>query len=381
MKMTSKERLEAVMRGGVADRIPVSPRIGAFLMGKYGSSSLESHIRFQKEYEYDISFTMGSSLPNPTESVLTELPYTDLVKIETEVGQDRDLKIVKRIFHTPAGRLQDVTMIPPAGREYGVSPNPVKTEWLIKDKSDLEKLVYLLPDPFKHTNTQGFLNAEKILGDKGIIQIVIRSPIDKRAGDARGMENLMVDYYEDPELFDAVLEFYMDHVMAETKACLEAGVKHIFGSWFYTSLSSGWSPKISREKFIPLMKRHVELVHSYGATYDLYDDGKFMQVIEDYADTGADVLETLTPPPVGDIDLAAAKKLVGDRIVLKGYVDLLYVLKLGTPEMIRETVREAVEKAGYDGRFILGTSDSIRDGTPEQNVKEYFEAAKRYVKL
>ena len=106
-----------------------------------------------------------------------------------------------------------------------------------------------------------------------------------------------------------------------------------------------------------------------------------MQVIEDYADTGADVLETLTPPPVGDIDLAAAKKLVGDRIVLKGYVDLLYVLKLGTPEMIRETVREAVEKAGYDGRFILGTSDSIRDGTPEQNVKEYFEAAKRYVKL
>jgi hypothetical protein len=30
------------------------------------------------------------------------------------------------------------------------------------------------------------------------------------------------------------------------------------------------------------------------------------------------------------------------------------------------------------GGFILGTSDSIRDGTPLENVRAYFNAARRY---
>jgi len=41
------------------------------------------------------------------------------------------------------------------------------------------------------------------------------------------------------------------------------------------------------------------------------------------ADCGVDVLETCTPPPVCDFDLREAKAMVGDRLALKGYVDLL----------------------------------------------------------
>ena len=55
--------------------------------------------------------------------------------------------------------------------------------------------------------------------------------------------------------------------------------------------------------------------------------------------------------------------------------DLLYVITMGTPELGERTVREAIEVAAPGGGFILGTSDSIREGTPMANIRAYFEAA------
>jgi uroporphyrinogen decarboxylase len=56
----------------------------------------------------------------------------------------------------------------------------------------------------------------------------------------------------------------------------------------------------------------------------------------------------------------------------------LYVIKMGTPELVARTVREAIEVAAPGGGFILGTSDSIREGTPKENLVAYFETAHQY---
>jgi uroporphyrinogen-III decarboxylase len=45
---------------------------------------------------------------------------------------------------------------------------------------------------------------------------------------------------------------------------------------------------------------------------------------------------------------------------------------------VERTVREAIEVAAPGGGFILGTSDSIREGTPMANVRAYFAAAHTY---
>jgi uroporphyrinogen-III decarboxylase len=210
--------------------------------------------------------------------------------------------------------------------------------------------------------------------------IQTRSPFDHRAGDLRSLEDMMVDFHEDREFFDAQVKIWFDSMMAETKAALERGVKAVFGSWYYTSLSAGWSPTIWRECFKPMIKAQVDLVHSYGAIYDYYDDGKVMGILDIIKDSGVDVFETLTPPPVGDVDLAEVKKRMGDRVCLKGYGDLLYVIKMGTPEKVRTMVKEAMEVAGPIG-FIFGTSDSIREGTPAENVRAYYQAALKYGKV
>ncbi|MCD6359764.1 MAG: hypothetical protein J7M38_02795 [Armatimonadetes bacterium] len=372
-EMTGRERLLTTISHEEPDRVPISPRYSAWMYAVHGALSLEQQMELLPHL--DLTHIVGDGQPNYICSYPDEYNLPE-VSVDQTWRDDRDCRIVERTFHTPAGDISDITRVPPAGREYGVAPNPVKIEHLIKSAEDLDALRYILPEVTG--NFGSYHDSEAIIGDRGLTMVCVRSALDHHAGDARGMENLMVDYYTDRELFDAVLEIFHERTMTITKAALEAGVKAIFGSWYYNSLSSGWSPAIFEEVFVPQIREHVELTHSYGALYDYYDDGRLADSMEMIADAGVDVLETCTPPPVGDFDLAQAKRTIGDKVTLKGYVDLLYVLKHGTPELVEETVREAMEIARPGGGFIIGSSDSFREGTPPENLETYWRACLEY---
>jgi len=372
-QMTGRQRILTTIRHEQPDRVPVAPRVSAWMIDHYGDASLQKQL--EKLPTTTPMLVLGDGTPNyivtyPDEYALPE------VKVEQKRYPDNEYTVVERTFHTPAGALSDVTRIPPSGREYGVSPNPIKTEHLVKSRDDLDALRYTLAPV--NTDLEFIREALQAIGERGVVMPCIRSALDHQAGDARAMADLMMDYYDDPEFFHELVGIYHERSLALIRACLEAGAELIFGSWYYTSVSAGWSPAIFQEVFIPLIREHVELTHSYDAYYDLYDDGKLSQTMEMIADTGIDVLETCTPPPVGDFDLAYAKQSIGDKTTIKGYVDLLYVVKHGTPELVEETVREAMRIAKPGGGFIIGSSDSFREGTPYENIVTYFDACERY---
>jgi len=124
----------------------------------------------------------------------------------------------------------------------------------------------------------------------------------------------------------------------------------------------------------------VNITHQYNAYYDYYDDGNLNASMEMISDAGVDVLETCTPPPVGDFDLVLAKEKIGVKTTIKGYIDLIYVVKFGNPELIDKTIKDVMEIAKPGGGFIIGSSDSFRDGTPKENIIAYFKACKKYGK-
>jgi len=371
--MTGRERLLAAIRHEEPDRVPVSPRVAAWLQAEYGSSSLATQL--SELPDMDVMHVVGEGTPNFLESYPDEYGIPD-VKVQQTRSRQGDLAVVARTFHTPAGSISDRTLIPPRGREYGVSPNPVRTEHLVKGSQDVGALEYVL----RPVNEDfGFLRAcDEEVGDRGVAMICIRSALDHNAGYARDVQDLMVDYYDDRPFFDAFVDLFHQRSLMQIKAALEGGARFIFGSWYFNSLSAGWSPDIFREVFVPQIRDHVDLTHSYDAYYDYYDDGKLSRTMSMIAGAGVDVLETCTPPPVGDFDLARAKASIGVQTTLKGYVDLLYVVKHGTPDLVEETVRHAMEVARPGGGFIIGSSDSFREGTPRENIVAYFQACRRY---
>ena len=395
-RMTHRERLLAAIRRQPLDKIPCSPRLGEALYIYYGiprttpwalqqPSNPDFHLALRAArdpaVDLDPHLQTSTGVPNPIFAWDDNSYGLREVKLDYSKQDDGDCEIITRLFHTPAGDLRERLRMPKPGTPlYGVDPNPSHLERLVKGPEDLDAVRYLVPRVEDYDVGATYRTVAKWAGEDGLVYAFVRSPMDSQAGWAYPMEDLMVDYFERREFFDVLLNIWHEKMMAELKAVLERGAKAVFVSWYFTSMSVGWSPAIFRDAFLPAIKASVALVDSYRAIYDYYDDGKCMGIIDMVKEAGVDVFQTLTPPPVGDADLAEIKRRIGDAVCLMGYTDLIYVLEKGTPRQVTKTVREAIEIAGPTG-FILGTSDGIRESTPRENITAYFAAAKKYGKI
>ena len=278
---------------------------------------------------------------------------------------------VRRRFKTPAGLLTDTRLVTKPGSviDYDHIIEP-----LVKNRTDLDKIPFLLPSPDEaYVGDIPFL--QKTIGEKGLLMVKATEGVDQFMMDALGVEQAMMMYYDDHELLMQLVRIFQDYHRSIMKRILQEGAQVIFEMWYNCSMGVGWSPQQFRDSFLPLIKENVELIHSYGAYVDYYDDGKMDGVLEDLADAGVDIVETLTPPPMGDIDLASAKQRIGDKVCLKGHIDQVNLICFGKPHQIREAVGRAIEVASLGSGFIIGTADSIRPESPPENIRAYFDAA------
>jgi uroporphyrinogen decarboxylase len=285
---------------------------------------------------------------------------------------------VTRDIQTPEGPLSDKTVVYGAravdvSRPY-YTPDPKKLEYLVKAPDDLKKVRYLLPSP--PPKIPELQEIVKFVGEDGLVEVACYGPLDHIF--VCSLETLLASPHKDRRFLTGLLQMIQEHVLAETEAYLRAGAESIFAPWYFCSMSAGWSPKIYQELSVPLIRQQVNLVHKYGAIYDFYDDGKCMDVIGMLRGCGIDVLQTLTPPPYGDFDLAKAKDEIGDAVCLSGYIDAPNVIRGERPEVIEGEVKRAIEIAAPGGGFILGASDDIARETPIENVSAYFRAGRKY---
>jgi uroporphyrinogen-III decarboxylase len=94
-----------------------------------------------------------------------------------------------------------------------------------------------------------------------------------------------------------------------------------------------------------------------------------------YGDLGMTLWETVSPPPQGDNDLAAAKAGIGDRICLLGNLDQIRFLKTATPEEVDAATRGIVRIGKPGGRYLFAASDFLEKNTPVENVIAMLTAA------
>jgi hypothetical protein len=92
--------------------------------------------------------------------------------------------------------------------------------------------------------------------------------------------------------------------------------------------------------------------------------------LELLADTGTDGIDTLDPPPLGDVDLAEAKRRVGGRLFLKGNVDPVGTMLLGSTDAVREDAARRIAIGAPGGGYILSTACSVPPGAPPENVMQ-----------
>jgi len=381
--LTSNERIQAALRHQEGDFVPVSPRIWAFLLGHYGSAEPAIYLRAARDFDFDPILCQESGLSNYLMNPLDGRPaFMDLenVSVDIKIKRQGMLAEYQRSIDTPAGTLTSAFKIGKAGQDYGISPNYHHLEYPVKEMADLEKVKYLLPDPV-NLDIRSYFNNSNLFGENGVVFFRPCAGVDHFMADAFGLENLFMLYLDDRDFFLTAFSFFLGYYQNLLKFSLENGVKNIFESWYNFSLSSGWSPKMYREVVLPAIKSNLELIHQYDGCMFFYDDGKMQEILPDLVALGVDLVETLTPPPIGDVDMRLAKSIARGKTCLKGNIDIVNVLLLGTPDLVETKVAELMAACKGGGGFVLSTSDSIRDQTPVENVKRYFTAGREYGKF
>jgi len=88
-------------------------------------------------------------------------------------------------------------------------------------------------------------------------------------------------------------------------------------------------------------------------------------ILEMMADTGADCIEPLDP--LGDVDVADAKRRVGRRVALMGGVNTLTLLNTSPHEVYEEAT--ACCRAGTrNGGYILAAGDMVHYGLSTEQI-------------
>jgi uroporphyrinogen decarboxylase len=175
-----------------------------------------------------------------------------------------------------------------------------------------------------------------------------------------------------PDAIHYALNLAAEALIAFGKACFDAGsdILHCGDSLASCDMIS---PRQYEEYAWPYQKKVIQAWKAYGARTLLHICGNSTKVLHLYAATGADIVEI-----DHKVDLAYAKRTIGDRACLLGNVDTVSTLLLGTPDDVREASEMCIKTAAQGGGYMLGSGCQTPRMTALDNMRAMVSVARSY---
>ena len=141
------------------------------------------------------------------------------------------------------------------------------------------------------------------------------------------------------------------------------------------------SPKSYRDLFQPFHKRLNDWVHKNTKWKTMiHSCGSAWVLMEDFIGAGFDVFNPVQCSAI-NMSPAQLKSAFGDSICFwGGGVDTQYTLPFGSPEEVRQEVRERINIFGPGGGFVFNTTHNVQAQTPVANVIAMYEAVREFGK-
>ena len=244
------------------------------------------------------------------------------------------------------------------------------SERLIKEKSDIDLIAEYAPQPA--CDVAAINAVADAYGDRALIRgHIFGFDLYGQPGcwqDACvlfGVEEMIMETYDDPEWVHAFLGILRDRKVRYAASLAGAHydlIEHGGGDASSTVIS----PRIFDEFVAPYDSKVVASARAAGQRVVYHTCGGMMPILERLVGLGTNALETFTPPAMGgDMNLAEAKRRIGDRVCFIGGFDQNRFFTTASPEETRAEVRRCFEAAGQGGGLILSPSDHFFDAKPE----------------
>ena len=197
----------------------------------------------------------------------------------------------------------------------------------------------------------------------------------------RGVEQILMDVVLNTEIAKTIFRKIADFYAEYARRTLEAAEGNIdifftgddFGTQDNTFLPVDMWRYLLKEGF----NRFVDIGHEFGCKVVHHTCGCVTPLLPDFVECGLDILNPLQPD-CSRMDYRKIKGQFGDKICFHGGISIQKTMPYGSPEDIRNEVKDRVEKLAGNGGYIFCTAHNIQADTPIENIIALFDAYKEF---
>jgi uroporphyrinogen decarboxylase len=321
------------------------------------------------------NFVEADSLPEPKLAMdMSDQERAQLLGALITLVRELDLDGVTAISLAPRERLNAEHIRDSLGVVYHLSDfgEPYPVDGPIKESSNLAGFRIRPPDD------GDFLMLDLLRSTFPDKAVAYHMPATfKLSWTLRGsMENLLMDYILDPDLVHALARLVTDYCLQVVDRAFAKGADFIAceGDLAHNP-GPLMSPKHYDEFIGPYHAEICDRVHSNGGKIMKHSDGNLVPLVPALIAAGFDGIHPIQPQCM---DIAEMKRDFGDKACLLGNIDCSFLLVFGSPDEVRQNVRDTIAKAAPGGGYIISSSNSIHPGCKPENYLAMVEAARSY---
>jgi len=244
---------------------------------------------------------------------------------------------------------------------FNYDAQPRCQEDFIKEHQDVKKLKFFDPNKSKrmYDRIQAIELYKKETGNNNCILGWVEGSFAE-ACDLRGINDAMVDIYEEPEFLNEIMEICCQQGIVCAKEQIKAGADFI---GIGDAAASLISPALYKEMVLPYEIRMIEEIHKAGAKVKLHICGNISNLLDAMKDTKADIIDVDWM-----VDFKTAITKLDDHCCVNGNYDPVRVMYQGTADLIESEVRRRMD-IGKDSRCFISAGCEIPRDTPVENLK------------
>ncbi len=351
--MTLHQRIVAVLRGEMADRVPFTCKMPQPPRGEIERQLRNEGLAIIGEGEL-LNIDAGGL---GTGSAIR--PHVEVVRRES---WDHGRLLVRETLRTPVGEVHQTWR---GGGAYGTSR---LLEYPVKQPEDYAVVEYIIRDEVYHPTYDNvddsrcpdkFVAQAQIVGDDGFVfgGWMAPSPLMVMLWYLLGIEQFAIDIREHPKLFQGLYEVLFERQREQYR--LAANSPALVVHMAENMTSDMVSPQLFRDYCLPCYDEFASCLHAQGKLLAVHMDGRMKAIAEAVADSQIDIIEGFSPVPDGDLELAEARRLWRDKIIWMNFPSPVHLLP---PDEIAAHTRQILRDVAPGDRFLLGITEDVPHG-------------------
>lgn len=239
--------------------------------------------------------------------------------------------------------------------------------------NDMEEAEALTVPPIGSGRTQIYIDAIKSAAEMITDRPVLAGMIGPFSLAARLLDvsEIMIDCYEDPDMVHTVMEKVTAFLIEYAKAYGAAGAN---GIMLAEPVSGLLSPSLEAEFSAPYVKKIVDAVQTEEFVLIYHNcGGNTPHMTESFRSFGAAAYHFGNA-----VDMQEMLEKFPADIPVMGNVDPAGVLRMGTPESVKEATLAIMEKCCGHPNFVISSGCDIPPMTPWENIDAFFETVDRF---